>query len=261
MINSATGLYCIIGNPVSHSKSPNIHNAAFNYHNINAVYLAFDIDKDSFNETINGLKKLKELKGLNITVPHKVNILPFIDKLDTTATMIGSVNTIINDNGIWIGYNTDWYGVLKTLENNTINQDVSVLIIGSGGATPAVIYALQQYGIKKISITNRTEENADILAGKFCISKVTYDKYKDTLNEYNLIINTTTLTFNDLIDTYNSKTIYYDLKYYKNFNNPDITYIDGKDMLLYQAAMAYTIWTNLESPVEIMKSSLTEEKK
>ncbi|HBD94866.1 MAG: shikimate dehydrogenase [Spirochaetes bacterium GWF1_31_7] len=261
MINSATALYCIIGNPVSHSKSPHIHNAAFKYHNINAVYLAFDIDKDNFNEAITGLKRLKELKGLNITVPHKVNILPFIDKLDSTATTTGSVNTIKNDNGTWIGYNTDWYGVLKTLENNKINQDVSVLIIGSGGATPAVIYALQQYGIKKISITNRTEENADILAGKFGISKINYTKYKNTISEHNLIINTTTLTFNDFIDTYDSKTIYYDLKYYKNFDKPNIKYINGKEMLLYQAAMAYTIWTNKESPIEIMKLSLNEENK
>ena len=254
-ITSQTKPIFIIGNPVNHSKSPIFQNSALQSCNISAVYLALDIKKQDFDTVISSLKKM-EILGMNITIPYKVDIIKHIDVLSDDSQKIGAVNTIEIKDKKWIGHNTDWYGVYQTLINNKINNKSKVLIIGAGGATNGLIYGLNKYGIDDISITNRTYEKMVKIKELFHnIKIVKYENYKDKAQEFNFIINSTTLGFVDILDNYYKKCIYYDLKYYTdNKNIPN--YIDGKDMLIYQGAKAFEIWTGITAPIDVMKHSL-----
>ena len=254
MIDANTIPAYLLGYPVSHSKSPLFQNAALRHLKINAVYLTMEIKPEEFDEVIPALKKIKIL-GLNITLPHKKAIMKYADSLSDDAKKIDAVNTIEIDNGNWVGHNTDWYGVYKTLEDNNISSEQKVLIIGAGGATSGTIYGLQKYGIKDISITNRTIEKAEALSKQFSINLIENENYEKKLDDYSFIINTTTLEFDNLIIKYNIESIYFDLKYYKN--KPAIkNYIDGSKMLLYQGAKAFSIWTKQDAPIQIMSDAL-----
>lgn len=156
LITSGTLPAFLIGHPVAHSISPIFQNNAFKSCGINSIYLALDIKPENFNDVMTGIKKIKTY-GLNVTLPYKIDIINHIDKLSDEAKEINSVNTIETDNdNRWIGHNTDWYGVFKTLEINKIEKKIKVLLIGAGGAAPGAIYGLIKYGIKEITITNRT---------------------------------------------------------------------------------------------------------
>lgn len=240
-IDTKTQIYGIIGDPVAHSKSPAMQNTFFKDFGINAVYLAFHVTGDNLPDVIAGFKKIEELRGFNVTIPHKVEIMKYLDEIDCIALKIGAVNTVVVNNGKWIGYNTDWYGVFKTLEENKIPNNVKTLIIGAGGASNGVIYGLQQFGISNIDITNRTAEKAAVCAEQFNIGTVDFASYKDKLDDYQMIINTTTVPFNDLILTFDKNVVYFDLKYYLEAM-PDFC-IDGKTMLYYQGAKAFELWT------------------
>lgn len=240
-IDTKTQIYGIIGDPVVHSKSPAMQNNFFEDSGINAVYLAFHVTADNLPDVIAGFKKIEELRGFNVTVPHKVEIMKYLDETDPVAQKIGAVNTVVVNNGKWIGYNTDWYGVFKTLEENKISADAKTLIIGAGGASNGVIYGLQQFGISDIDITNRTMEKAATAAKQFNIGVTDFASYKDKLDDYQMIVNTTTVPFNELVLTFNKNVVYFDLKYYLE-SMPDFC-IDGKTMLYYQGAKAFELWT------------------
>ena len=241
-IDTKTQLYAIIGDPVEHSKSPAMQNEFFNNSGINAVYLAFHVKCEDLPDVVAGFKKLKELRGFNVTVPHKVEIMKYLDEIDSVAKKIGAVNTVvIDDNGKWLGYNTDWYGVFKTLEENKVSRDVKTLIIGAGGAANGVVYGLQEFGISDIAITNRTAEKAEVIAKLFDIKTLDFTSYKDKLNEYQLIINTTTIPFGKMVADFKKDAVYFDLKYYLE-STPDFC-IDGKTMLHYQGVKAFEYWT------------------
>lgn len=254
MITAMTKPCFIIGNPVEHSKSPIFQNEAFKYYNIDSVYLALNVAKENLDAVVRALKCLT-IFGLNVTIPYKADIMNYCDELSDDAAKIKAVNTIEIKEGKWIGHNTDWYGVYKTLEINKILKDINVLIIGSGGATNGVVYGLKKYGIKKITLTNRTREKALEIKNLFDLKLLDYSDYKKTLSDYDLIINTTSVEFGDLVDVFDDRIVYFDLKYYKGrVDTPK--YIDGSLMLLYQGAKAFEIWTGLTAPVEVMKKIL-----
>lgn len=254
-INAQTKPAFIIGDPVEHSKSPVFQNAAFRHLNINAVYLALQIDKKDFRDVVAGLKKI-DLLGMNITVPYKRDIMEFIDDCSADVNAIKSVNTIEVKNNQWIGHNSDWYGVFKTLENNKIDKNCKVLIIGAGGATNGAIYGLNRYGVSDISITNRTMSKADAICKIFdFVTPIDFDKINYNLNDYSLVINSTTKEFKDLVQNHNNQTTYFDLKYWHT--QTDIkNFIDGKDMLIFQGAKSFEIWTGREAPIDVMKRAL-----
>ncbi len=248
----------LLGHPVSHSQSSIFQNAAFKFHEINSVYYAIDINPIDFDVTVAGLKKMDVL-GINITLPYKKDIIKFVDQLSPEAEIIDSVNTIEIKNDKWIGHNTDWYGVYKTLEENNLKMDQNVLIIGAGGATNGVIFGLKKYGIKKITITNRTFSKVEKLKEQFSVKLLDFNNYRKNINDYSMIINGTTLNFKELISVFNDDLIYFDLKYYSKTD--DIKkFIDGSNMLLYQGAKSFSIWTNKDAPIEIMKKALFEKK-
>ena len=222
---------------------------------INSVYLAVDIALENFNEVINGFKKIK-IFGINITLPFKYEIIKYIDSMSDEVKVIKSVNTIeILPDNKWVGHNTDWFGVYKTLELKKIDKNKKALIIGAGGSVPAVIYGLIKYGITNISITNRTSEKSIDLQKQFTVKAEDYNDIDKIINNFNLIINCTTIEFSALIkNNFNSSSLYFDLKYY--LNEPKIkNYIDGKLMLLYQGASSFSIWTKKNAPLKIMKKA------
>lgn len=253
-ITGTTKPIFLLGHPISHSKSPLFQNYALSYLKIDTVYIALNINEEDFDIVVPAFKKL-ELLGLNITLPYKTEILKYIDELSEEAKEIGSVNTIKVKENKWIGYNTDWYGIFESLKIKKIPQNLNVLIIGAGGTTPAIIFGLKKYGIKNITVTNRTLEKAEILAEKFKINFIDYYKKEKELENFQLIFNSTSTDFNKLIGKLNKKCIYYDINYYKDKLKTK-NYIDGTLMLLLQGKKAIEIWTGKSVPLKILIKSL-----
>lgn len=259
MITSKTLPIFLIGNPVSHSLSPVFQNAALKYADIDAVYLTINIEKENFEKVISGLKKIK-LMGLNITLPYKTEIVKYADELSEEATTIGAVNTIQIKNDKWIGHNTDWYGIYESLKIKRIKPDFNALIFGSGGSTPAIIYALKKYGFKKIAVSNRTMEKALFLREKFDVSILDYKEKDNYLNDFKLIFNSTSTDFNEIITKININTIYYDLNYYRTKLKTK-NYIDGILMLLLQGLKSLEIWSGKKVPLKVALNAIKRYKK
>ena len=156
--------YAVIGDPIDHSLSPNIHNAAFRHLKLDHSYIAYKISAGELAAGIDSLKKIK-IAGFNVTIPHKIEIMKFLDDMDTTSKVIGAVNTVSNENGKLKGYNTDMIGFLDPIKKkNLAIKDSQVLLLGAGGAARAILTAMIKEKASKITIVNRTQENANKLA-------------------------------------------------------------------------------------------------
>lgn len=254
MIKATTKPVYLLGNPIEHSNSPLMQNAALSHHGIDSVYLALNIERGDFDTVAAGLKRL-EILGMNITLPYKKDIMRFADELSEEAAQIDAVNTIVVDRGRWIGHNTDWYGVYKTLQNKEVAKGHKVLLIGAGGASNGTVYGLKKYGFKHIAITNRTMEKAEAVASIMDINTLDFSELEHSLDSYSLIVNSTTLPFDTLLSNIDPEKVYFDLKYYSG--SLDIPhFIDGSEMLLFQGARSFELWTGKEAPVEIMRKAL-----
>ena len=182
--------FAIIGNPISHSLSPILHNYWFNKYNINAEYELLNIKEREIPIIINKIKK-KEIKGINVTLPYKKSVIPFLSKTINDANETHSVNTIIlNENDSLIGENTDVFGLqaayLKEIDN-AINK--KALVVGAGGVSPSIILSLQKSGVKNISVTNRTSEKCIFLRKKFNSIKIfPWEQLKSELKNFDIII-------------------------------------------------------------------------
>ena len=254
-IDGKTKLIFFVGNPVEQSLSFSFHNAGLRASGINAVYVPLKVYENDFDTVVGGLKKM-DLLGLIITHPYKLKIIPFIDEIDDDAQHIGAVNTVTADNHrIWKGYNTDWYGVFKTLENNNIEKNNQTLIIGAGGAASATVHGIQKFGISSISITNRTRSKAENIAEKFNLHLLSYSELANELEKFSLIVNTTSVHFDTFIDQYNESTTYIDLKYYMDPANTR-NYIDGKEMMINGGGKSFELWTGINAPLDYMRSQL-----
>jgi shikimate dehydrogenase len=251
-----------------------MHNAAFNSLGLNCTYIAFRVPKGQLEESINALRAVG-IAGFNVTIPHKVDILKYVDHLDSTAVKATAVNTVHNVNGILKGYNTDIFGFIEPLRKRNINfNGMDILLLGAGGSASAVIAALsEEKGINKIIISNRTHEKASKLAKKgkdlgLECQVIEMENIKDIAVKSHLIVNTTPIGMNDeqsVIDYehINKNTIVYDLVYkpvttnlLENAKYAEAEVVYGYEMLLEQGARAFEIWTNLQAPRQIMKKSL-----
>jgi len=257
-------IYGVMGDPIAHSMSPDIHNDAFEKENIEAVYHHFHVTKEGLNDAVKGMKALG-IEGFNITIPHKTSIIPFLDEVDELALAIGAVNTVVNKNGRFIGYNTDGKGFFKSLCDE-ISGDIKAkktLVIGAGGAARAIYFTLVKEGVKQVDIANRTKERAAQL-----VSDCPYDKVskafsiieaEESLSQYDLIIQTTSsgmspeLDHSPLkVDQLKTGAIVSDIIY-----NPLQTKLlreaggkgaitqNGLGMFINQAALAFEIWTGI----------------
>ena len=273
-VDSSTRLCCLIGHPVKHSVSPQMHNAAFKELGLNCIYLVFDVLEESLGEAVNGLRSIGVL-GFNVTIPHKIRIIKFLDELDGSAKLVKAVNTVIRRDDKLIGYNTDLYGVERVLrEVDELNRDLG-LIIGAGGAGRASAIALTNLGFSEIIIANRTFERASNLAEQilelgFSAKPIPLTDLPRYASSANLIINATPLGMAPSLisetplkrDHIRRNSIVLDLVY-----NPLRTRllieaeragactISGLKVLAAQGAEAFKLWTGIDPPIDVMYSA------
>ena len=268
--------YCIIGDPIDHSLSPAMHNAAFKMLKVNCTYIAFRIGKDELEAGLASLRKIN-IAGFNVTMPHKVTIIPLIDDLDETCIKIGAVNTVNNENGKFKGYNTDIHGFIEPIKRRKIDlKNKTVLLIGSGGAARAAITALMDESVGKIVIANRNVEKSQVL-NDICKRQNIYteilileDSSKYASNA-DLIVNATPIGMKgeDSIlkaEHINSDCVVYDLVYrpmqtglIRSANEAGATVIYGYEMLLEQGIKSFEIWKQMKAPSDIMKKTIAED--
>ena len=275
-ITSETKIYGLIGYPVKHSVSPQIHNAAFKTIGINAVYLTFEVKKEFLKKALDGVKALG-IKGLNVTIPHKVNVIKYLNKLTYEANLIGAVNTILNEDGKLIGFNTDYTGVLKTFETYKIDlTNKKIVLLGAGGAAKAIAFAIAEKASSLI-ILNRTKRKAVNLVKELnkklkvnaLGNSLTFKALKNSLKDADILINATsvgmepnvnqTLVAKELLqkDMVVFDIIYNPLetKLLKEAGEIGAKCINGVEMLVQQAAEAFKIWFKIEPPVNEMRKA------
>ena len=251
--------YLVIGNPINHSLSPKLHNFWIKQNRIDAIY---DKEKLNSNQLEDLILKVrgKKIDGINITVPFKTTVIPYLDQLSSEAEQTKSVNTIYLKNKKVIGHNTDVYGFEKAI--NKINfkvTDKKIFILGAGGVVPSIIYALNKMGAINISISNRTKDKAQLVKDIFNNLKIV--DWGD-LPEFDVIINATSLGLNkdDRIEL-NFSSVGKDKLFYDVIYNPSETNFlkmgkklgnkceNGKFMFIYQAFSAFKLWHNVDPKI------------
>lgn len=274
MINSKTYLTGLIGNPVEHSLSPEIHNFMFSETKENGIYLAFKVEKENIKKTLEGMKSLG-IKGFNVTIPHKEEVLSSLDFISEEVKAIKACNTIFNNDGKLEGYNTDYLGFLKTLEEEGFQiKGKNIAVLGAGGASRAILWALKNNNPSNVDIFNRSLDKAKNLIEEFEIETsraFLLTDFKNHSLKYDLIINTTSVGMGTLKDQspieenveLKKEVILYDLiynpsktKFLEIGASRNLKIINGLDMLLYQAILSFQIWTKKEFDIKDMKSKL-----
>lgn len=276
-LDSHTIMYGVFGDPIRHSKSPIMLNRAFEEAGLNAAYAAFHILPGQLEDAIKGIRAL-QFRGVNVTIPHKLEVMDYLDEIDEGARIIGAVNTIVNDNGRLIGYNTDGIGYVRSLKEET-GIDLNgkkVLMLGAGGAARGVGYALAKEGAAHIYIANRTKEKAVELAhsmsGFTQVTGMGLDELADVAGDAALIVNNTSLGMHPNVDSVpmdtalvRPGTVVSDLVY-----NPLITRFlreaegrggvihSGLGMFIYQGAYAFEYWTGVPAPTAAMRDAVLQ---
>ena len=262
--------FAVIGDPIDHSLSPAIHNAAYRQLNLECTYIGYKITRAELPSGIGSLKAIK-ISGFNVTIPHKIEIMKFLDEFDDNCKLIGAANTIVNDNGLLKGYNTDMDGFLEPIKKRDISINGShVLLIGAGGASRAIIAGLGKEHVKKISIINRTLEKANELgnfARKIGIKTdiLSLENALELNDDYNFIVNASSLGLKNELNLIppkimNEKTVVYDIVYkpvntalIKDAKSKNSQIIYGYEMLLEQAVRSFEIWLKEKAPYDVMK--------
>ena len=272
-IDGMTKIAGLIGDPIMYSQSPAMHNAAFAYLQLPIVYLPLSVKQEDVPAAIQAIRAF-QLVGVNVTVPHKETVMPYLDCIDATAERCGAVNTIVNKEGKLTGYNTDGLGFIDSLlEAGFRPEGKNAVILGAGGSARAVAAALLDHGAKSLTLLNRTIEKAEQLAAALGVPDNLHiqpllPKSSPDLTGTHLVVNTLSTSFktNDmwLLDLTSAKgSLFYDLRYgkmpsayldyAKELNSPGL---DGLGMLLHQGARAFTLFTGKPAPVEVMRSAL-----
>ena len=266
----------IIGDPVEHTVSPLMHNAALAKMGVDYWYVPFRVRKEDLGKAIEGMRALN-IRGLNVTIPHKVAVIPFLDKLDPLAEKIGAVNTIVNENGVLTGYNTDATGFLQALLERGIElKGKNVVILGAGGASRAISFILAERGAHLVVLNRLLEldwakELAHRISQTFNqevrVLKLDEENLAMVLDRADILVNATSVGMSPNIDEtpvpaqlLRPGLVVFDIVY-----NPIKTRllgeaeaagaktISGINMLVWQGALAAEKWTGLEAPVELMR--------
>ncbi len=250
--------YFVIGNPIDHSLSPKLHNYWFKENKIDAIYDKRKIDEKDLLTIISEVKE-KKTEGINVTVPFKKSVIPYLDKLSQEAAQTQSVNTITFDNGDLVGHNTDISGFDTAIKKlNFKMKGKKVLILGAGGVVPSIIFALKNIGVQEIIISNRTREKAENLKDLFDNLKII--EWGD-LTDFHMVINATSLGLNNETINLDFSSLGHDKLFYDVIYNPQETSFlkmgkqlghkteNGKTMFVYQALEAFKLWHNIEPKV------------
>lgn len=274
-MDNSKKLVGILGYPLSHSLSPVMQNMAFKYYNLNNVYVPIEVKPEDLEIIVKAIRGMNFI-GFNVTVPHKIEMVKYLDEMDKLAELIGAVNTVVVKDGNLKGYNTDGIGFLKSFQENT-NESIEgkrVFILGAGGASRAVSMTLAMNKAEKVYICNRTYEKAERLSQDIntkignvsAAVPMEYEKMKEVIYDSDVFINTTTVGMYPNVDEspidknlLHENLILCDIVY-----NPRKTKlleeaeelgcktVPGLSMLVYQGAESFRLWTGMEAPVDIM---------
>lgn len=268
----------VMGDPIGHSKSPVMHQAALEELGLAGSYVSLHVLREQLEAAIKGVRALG-FRGVNVTVPHKVNVIPYLDQVDEDAAAIGAVNTIVNDNGVLKGYNTDGIGYIRSLKEEVLPDltGLTVLVLGAGGAARGIVRALLKERPGEIVIANRTRGNAEKLAAEWReLGRLTAcgsEELQQAAARADLIINTTTVGMHPAVDHVPIEpgwipegTVVSDLIY-----NPLTTRLlreakargcrthGGLGMFIYQGAYAFEYWTGKQAPAAAMRRAVLKE--
>jgi shikimate dehydrogenase len=280
MITGKTNVFGIIGDPVEHSLSPGMHNAAFKELGMDNIYVPFQVKAEHLEDAILGAQSLG-VKGFNVTIPHKTEVINYLDYLDIAAGLIGAVNTIeFGKNGA-VGHNTDGIGAVMAIEEVTPVKNKKVVILGAGGASRAIAFQLLLSGVDNLVIANRTVEKAGELKTDL-VEKLDHEvrvsgldeNLTQELTDTAILINTTPVGMYPNVDekpVVTAEMMHPDMVVNDIVYNPLKTgllneadkagakSISGIKMLMYQGVEAFKIWTGIEPPVEIFQRALMNE--
>ena len=266
LINAKTKIYCIVGNPTKHSLSPVMHNAGFDALKLNSVYVAFE--PKNIGKTINCFKDLG-VSGFNVTSPFKEEVMHYLDRIDSTAKAIGSVDTVVNENGLFIGYTTDGQGAINALKEKIEIKGKKVLLIGAGGAAKAIAFYLR----KERAITtiiSKSGTSAVKLAGMTGAKSTSLNSLKD-LKEFEVVINASPVGMNSNTTPINQELLHnnlvvFDLVYspiktrlLKEAEKKGCKTISGVEMLLEQGYVCFKLFTNKNPAKREMKNAVVRE--
>jgi shikimate dehydrogenase len=275
-ISGKTKVCGVIGDPIGHTLSPTIHNAAFNHLGLDFVFLAFCVKAADLENAIRGMRGLG-IHGLNVTMPHKSTVTAYLDTMDPAAKFLGSANTIMNKDDKLSGFNTDGVGALKALrENGTELSKKKVLLLGAGGAAKAIAFSLAKE-VGELVVLNRATEKAKELAERLTrtLSKkvvgcsLSPDAVAENLQDSDVLINATSVGMNPeanqsivpqrfLRSDLTVMDIVYnpvETKLAKDAKAAGARVVSGVEMLIYQGAASFEIWTGRAAPIEVMRKA------
>lgn len=280
MITGKTSVFGIIGDPVEHTLSPGMHNAAFKKLGLDNIYVPFHVKAEELESAMMGAYSLG-IKGLNVTIPHKTEVIKYLDYLDIAAGLIGAVNTVeFGENGA-VGHNTDGIGAVRAIEEVSSVEDKKIMILGAGGAARAISFQLLLSGARKIVISNRTIEKASELKEDL-VEKLEPDvkvidlgvELENELKDSDVLINTTPV---GMYPNISQKPLVTSNMMHEDLIVNDIVYnplktgllveaekagaktITGVKMLMYQGVESFKIWTGIEPPIDTFQKALMKE--
>ena len=277
-INAQTKLCGVIGNPVEHSLSPAIHNAAFQKLGLNFVYLAFPVE--NIADAVRGIRALGNVRGFSVTIPHKVSAIRFLDELEPTARQIGAINTIVVDDGKLIGYNTDAAGALRALRDNGVElRERRVALLGSGGAARAIAFALAAdsavaelfvLGIDEVERQGLVRDLQAKTSLRVHEAALSEDTLRRLLPDTQVLIHCTPVGMHPKIQEtcvpaglLHARLAVMDIVYnpqetrlLKDAKAAGCRTIRGLEMFLNQAAAQFELWTNRPAPTDVMRAVL-----
>ena len=277
-IDTATRLCAVIGNPVGHSLSPAIHNAAFRALDLNYVYLAFEVS--DAGSCLAGMRAMPSFRGMSVTIPHKLSVIPYLDEIEPLAEKVGSVNTIANDNGRLVGSTTDGQGALRAFSAADVDLGGRrVLFLGSGGAVRAVAFAMaEDGGAESLRILGRTASKVDALVGDLRTKTNAQvdggDLVRDlagAMEEHDVIVHGTPVGMDPdgggescvPRARLRSDHVVFDMVYQPretrlllDAKGAGCKTIPGIEMLLQQAALQFETWTGMSAPLDAMRAAV-----
>lgn len=277
MITSETKLYALIGYPVGHSLSPVMQNAALEKAGVDAVYLALKISPPMLRSAVTGFRAVG-LAGFNVTIPHKVAVMRFLDGLDSSAANLGAVNTVTNREGRLIGHNTDGAGALAALQGAGVDpKGLNAVILGAGGAARAIAFSLAPK-VESLIILNRTGTKASRLGkdvekvaeAKVKGMRLTPENLQESLASADLMVNATSVgmsprTEESLVERcfLHSDLAVFDIVYnplrtqlIRDAETMGARTVGGLSMLVHQGALAFELWTRKKAPIQVMREAL-----
>jgi shikimate dehydrogenase len=275
-VSGKTRVYGVIGDPIEHTLSPTLQNAAFKESGLDCAFLAFPVKTGQIKEALSGMRALG-ICGLNVTMPHKNAVIAYLDEIQEDAKFLKAVNTIHNQNGKLHGYNTDGVGAVTALkENGADPKGKRVLLLGAGGAARAIAFALTQVAAELV-ILNRTEKQASELASaltevtkkKITSGNLSPESLEAQLPKTDILINATSIGMkpNHTLSPVPANLLKPDLAVMDIVYNPvetqlskdakavGVKVVSGVEMLIYQGAAAFEIWTGKKAPVDVMRKA------